>query len=60
MALNAAEMDALIDGVAPAYFMRGLQYYIPMIRDYIEYQSRATVTNHGSGAGSHPRVFYPN
>ena len=59
-ALNTAELDGLIDGVSPAYYIRGLQYYMPMIRDYIEYQSRATVTNHGSGAGSHPRVFYPN
>lgn len=59
-ALNAAELDALIDGVSPGYFMRGLQFYMPMIREYAEYQSRATVTNHSSAVGSHPRVFYPN
>jgi hypothetical protein len=59
-ALSAAEMDGIIDGVTPGYYIRGLQFYMPMIREYVEYRSRAAVTNHGSTVGNHPRVFYPN
>jgi hypothetical protein len=59
-ALNTAEIDGIIDGMLPTCYIRGLQFYMPMIREYVEYQSRATVTNHGSAVGSHPRVFYPN
>lgn len=59
-ALNTAEMEGIIDGMSPNFYIRGLQFYMPMMREYIEYQSRATVTNHGSTVGVHPRVFYPN
>jgi hypothetical protein len=59
-ALSAAEMDGIIDGVSPGYYIRGLQFHMPMIREYVEYRSMAAVTNHGSAVGSHPRVFYPN
>lgn len=60
--LSDAEEAALWNGTtgfSPAFFQNSLQWYLPMIRDYIEVKAGLAVTNNGSTVVAHPPIIYP-
>lgn len=59
-ALSTSEIAALKNGTSPRFFLNGLKWHVPMIRDYNEIKTGISITNHSSTAGSHPRIYYPN
>lgn len=58
--LAATEITALKNGVSPRFYLNGLKWYVPMVRDYNEIKTGIAITNNGSTVSAHPRILYPN
>lgn len=61
--LSDAEEAALWNGsrgFAPSFFRDSLQWYLPMIRDYVEVKAGIAVTNNGTTIADHPAIIYPS
>ncbi len=58
--LTSAEISILALGMSPRFVRPGnLVFYVPLIRDVVDYRHTGTWTNTGTSVDVHPRMFYP-